>query len=255
MLSNTNARQTHVLELLATEERVSVAELARQFGVSDMTIRRDLEALEQQGALSRVHGGAVRAQSRSYEPPFAARMSRRTDAKQRIGLAAAALLSRGETVILDAGTTTLELARALRGQHELRVLAMSLQVANVLLDQPQITLMLCGGVVRLGELSLTGALAERAFTDFSFDTYFMSAGGIDVDMGVTEYNPEDAAVKRAAFANARRRIAVTDGSKIGARAFARVCDVDMLDMVVTDSSAADGKVSELRSAGVDVLVV
>ncbi|HEY8360990.1 MAG TPA: DeoR/GlpR family DNA-binding transcription regulator [Ramlibacter sp.] len=254
-MTNSNWRQTQVLQYLETEERVSVADLARQFGVSDMTVRRDLEHLEQSGAINRVHGGAVRAQSRSYEPPFAARAARRTDAKRRIAVAAAALLSKGETVILDAGTTTLEIARELRGQQELRVLAMSLHVANLLLDQPQITLMMCGGVVRLGELSLTGALAERTFVDFSFDTYFMSAGGIDLDTGVTEYNPEDAAVKRAAFANARRRIVVADGSKIGATAFARVCSSDSLDMIITDGSAPVSKLSELRDAGIEVVVV
>lgn len=254
-MSSSSWRQTQVLELLETEERVSVADLARQFGVSEMTVRRDLEVLEQNGAINRVHGGAVRAQSRSYEPPFMARATHRTDAKRKIGEAAASLLSKGETVILDAGTTTLEIARALRGGHDLRILAMSLHVANVLLDQPQITLMMCGGVVRLGELSLTGALAERAFLDFSFDTYFVSAGGIDLDMGITEYNPEDAAVKRAAFANARRRIAVVDGSKIGATAFARVSPVDSLDMIITDSSAPEGKLQEFRVSGIEVLVV
>ena len=253
-MSKHNLRQTQVLELLETEERVVVADLARRFGVSDMTVRRDLEALEQNGAINRVHGGAVRAQSRSFEPLFSARVARRTDAKQRIAQAAVAMLSKGETVILDGGTTTLEIARELRGHHELRVLAMSMHVANVLVDQPQITLMVCGGVVRQGEQSLIGALAERAFADFSFDTYFLSAGGIDFDMGVTEYNPEDAAVKRAAFANARRRIAVADGSKIGTTAFARVCAIDDLDMIITDSSAAESRLEEFRSAGIEVLV-
>ncbi|WDR02398.1 hypothetical protein PSQ19_17575 [Devosia algicola] len=141
-----------------------------------------------------------------------------------------------------------------RAIMSLRVLAMSLHIANLLIDQPQITLMMCGGVARPGELSMTGALAERAFLDFSFDTYFLSAGGIDFDMGVTEYNPEDAAVKRAAFANARRRIAVADGSKIGTTAFARVCAVDSLDMIITDNSAAEGKVQEFREAGIEVVV-
>jgi DeoR/GlpR family transcriptional regulator of sugar metabolism len=253
-MSGITKRQLQVVELLETQERVSVADLARGFGVSEMTVRRDLEALEHSGAVNRVHGGAVRAQSRSYEPPFSARATRRTDAKRRIAVAAASLLSKGETVILDAGTTTLELARELRGKQELRVLAMSLHIANLLLDQPQITLMMCGGVVRFGELSLTGALAERAFVDFSFDTYFISAGGIELNMGVTEYNPEDAAVKRAAFANARRRIAVVDGSKIGATAFARVCPVESLDMIITDSSAPEDKVQEFRDAGIEVVV-
>jgi len=253
-MSNNSRRQTQVLQLLETEERVFVADLARQFGVSDMTVRRDLEALEKSGAINRVHGGAVRAQSRSYEPPFSARIAHRQDAKRRIAAAAVSLLSKGETVVLDGGTTTLEIARALRGHHEVRVLAMSLQVANLLVDQPQITLMMCGGVVRLGELSLAGALAERAFLDFSFDTFFLSAGGIDFDMGVTEYNPEDAAVKRAAFASARRRIAVADGTKIGTTAFARVCAIESLDMIITDDSASEGKLQEFRQAGIEVVV-
>src|SRR5690606_33615930 len=149
----------------------------------------------------------LRAQSRSFEPPFLGRTASRADAKRKIASAAVPLLTKGETVILDGGTTTLEIARALTGAPDLRVLAMSLHIANALLDMPHITLMLCGGVVRPQELSFTGSLAERAFLDFSFDTYFVSAGGIDFEMGVTEYNPEDAAVKRAAFANARRRVA------------------------------------------------
>lgn len=253
-MSSITKRQLEVVELLDTQERVSVSDLARRFAVSEMTIRRDLEALEHSGAVDRVHGGAVRAQSRSYEPPFLARATRRIEAKRRIAAAAASLLSKGETVILDGGTTTLEIARAIRGQQELRVLAMSLHVANLLLDQPQITLMTCGGVVRFGELSLTGTLAERAFVDFSFDTYFVSAGGIELNMGVTEYNPEDAAVKRAAFANARRRIAVVDGSKIGATAFARVCPVEGLDMIITDASAPDDKLREIAEVGIEVVI-
>ncbi len=254
-MSSISKRQLKIIELLEEQERVSVTELARQFGVSEMTVRRDLESLELSGAVNRVHGGAVRAQSRSYEPPFSLRATRRTEAKQRIAAAAVSLLRKGETIILDAGTTTLEVARALRDKHELRVLAMSVHVANVLVDQPQITLMLCGGVVRLGELSLTGALAERAFADFSFDTYFISAGGIEMNLGVTEYNLEDAAVKRAAFANARRRIAVVDGSKIGATAFARVCPANGLDMIVTDMSAREDQLELFRQSGIDVITV
>jgi len=254
-MSNSNSRQSQVLQFLETEERVSVTDLARQFGVSDMTIRRDLEALEQTGAINRVHGGAVRAQSRSYEPPFLGRTVSRIEAKRRIAAAAVSLLSKGETVILDGGTTTLEIAKLLRGFQELRVLAMSLHIASVLHDQPNITLVLCGGVVRPGELSLTGSLAEGAFLDFSFDTYFLSAGGIDFDVGVTEYNPEDAAVKRAAFTSARRRIAVADGSKVGATAFARVCAIDKLDMLITDTSAPESKLQQFRDASVEVVVV
>lgn len=247
-------RKSRMIEILESQERVLVADLARMFDVSDMTIRRDLESLERSGAVSRVHGGAVRAQSRSYEPPFETRLLRKVEAKQRIAAAAVTLIGESEAIILDAGTTTLELARILGDRRDLRVLAMSLHIANVLSQHPGITLMICGGTVRFGEQSLTGALASQTFADFSFDTLFLTAGGVDAEGGVTEYNPEDAAVKRSAFASARRRIVLADGSKIGNTAFARVCTSDELDAVVTDPSANAVDVEALRSAGVNVIV-
>jgi DeoR/GlpR family transcriptional regulator of sugar metabolism len=246
-------RQQLILDALERDGRVLVSELSADAGVSEMTIRRDLEALEHAGALSRVHGGAVPAQSRSYEPPFAARAQRNVDAKRRIALAAAQLLHDGETAILDAGTTTLELARALRGRRNLRLLALSLHIAEVLVDEPGLTVMLGGGVARPGERSLIGPLAERSFTDLSFDTLFLTVGGVDLDGGLTEYNLDDAAVKRAAFASARRRVAVADASKLGKHAFARICTIDELDVLVTDDSAPRALLDEIRAAGVEVI--
>ena len=252
----TQASQRHnwILEQIESEGRVAISDVAKRLSVSEMTIRRDLEMLEQNGTLNRVHGGAVLARSRSYEPPFATRAVRNVEAKQRIGQAAAAVINDGETVILDAGTTTLEIARRLHGRKNLRVLTLSLHVAAVLVDDPAITLMLPGGIVRAGERSLTGSIAQQAFADLSFDTLFLTVGGVDLKAGVTEYNLEDAAVKRAAFASARRRVAVADGSKLGKTAFARVCTIDELDILVTDSSAPSDLLKALQQAGVEIIV-
>jgi DeoR/GlpR family transcriptional regulator of sugar metabolism len=247
-------RHQLILNQLELDGRVSVSELSTTAGVSEMTIRRDLEALEQSGALSRVHGGAVPAQSQSYEPPFAARATRNIDAKQRIGKAAAALLHDGETAILDAGTTTLEIARALRGRRNLRLLALSLHIADMLVDEPGLTVMVAGGIARAGERSLIGSLAERAFEDLSFDTLFLTVGGVDLHHGLSEYNLDDAAVKRAAFASSRRRVAVADASKLGKAAFARIAAIEELDVLVTDSSASPAFLDEIRAVGVEVVV-
>ena len=216
-------RQQLILDSLERDGRVLVSELSALAGVSEMTIRRDLEALEHAGGLSRVHGGAVPAQSRSYEPPFAARAQRNLDAKRRIGRAAAALLHEGETAILDAGT-------------------------------PALTVMVAGGIARRGERSLIGSLAERTFADLSFDTFFLTVGGIDVAGGLTEYNLDDAAIKRAAFAGARRRVAVADASKLAKVAFARICSIDELDVLVTDADAPAALLDDIRRAGVEVVV-
>jgi DeoR/GlpR family transcriptional regulator of sugar metabolism len=247
-------RHQLILKRLETDGRVSVSELSGRAGVSEMTIRRDLEALEQSGVLSRVHGGAVSAQSQSYEPPFALRATRSVEAKQRIGKAAAALLHDGETAILDAGTTTLEVARALRGRRNLRLMALSLHIADLLVDEPGLTVMVAGGIARAGERSLIGTLAQQAFADLSFDTLFLTVGGIDLHHGVSEYNLDDAAVKRAAFAGARRRIAVADATKLGKAGFARVAPIEQLDVLVTDSDASPGFLDEMRSAGVEVVI-
>jgi DeoR/GlpR family transcriptional regulator of sugar metabolism len=247
-------RHQLILKQLELDGRVSVSELSGATGVSEMTIRRDLESLEQAGALSRVHGGAVSSQSQSYEPPFAARATRAVEAKQRIGRAAAALLHDGETAILDAGTTTLEIARALRGRRNLRLLALSLHIADVLVDEPGLTVMIAGGIARPGERSLIGSLAERAFDDLSFDTLFLTVGGVDLQHGLSEYNLDDATVKRAAFASSRRRIAVADATKLGKAAFARIAAIEELDVLVTDSDASPSFLDAIRNAGVEVVV-
>jgi DeoR/GlpR family transcriptional regulator of sugar metabolism len=247
-------RHQLILKQLELDGRVSVSGLSGMTGVSEMTIRRDLESLEQSGALSRVHGGAVPSQSQSYEPPFAARATRNVDAKQRIGRAAAALLHEGETAILDAGTTTLEIARALRGRRNLRLLALSLHIADMLVDEPGLTVMVAGGIARSGERSLIGSLAERAFEDLSFDTLFLTVGGVDLQHGLSEYNLDDAVVKRAAFAGSRRRIAVADASKLGKAAFARIAAIEELDVLVTDSDASPAILDAIRDAGVEVVV-
>ncbi len=218
-----------------------------------MTVRRDLEALERDGVLKRVHGGAISAVSTSYEPPFVSRASRNAEAKERIGRAAAGLLSEGETVILDVGTTTLEVARALRGRRNITVLTPSFRAAQLLADEPGIRLMVTGGVVRPGELSLVGDLAEQAFRDLRFDTFLMGVGGIDADAGLTEFNLDDARVKRTALASVRRCVVVADASKLGKVAFARVCPLEGIDVLVTDDQSGPDDLAPVRAADVEVV--
>src|SRR5262245_37856838 len=185
-----NAHTRHDMILRENEKhaKVSVVELARALAVSEMTVRRDLEHLEQAGLVTRVHGGAVSAKSRSYEPPFNSRVVRQVEAKNRIGQAAAKLIREGETVILAAGTTTLEVARALLGRRNLRILTLSLRIAVLLVDEPGIELLLPGGTCRPDEHSLIGPIAERTLQGFSFDTLVLTVGGLSLESGATEYN-------------------------------------------------------------------
>ena len=219
-----------------------------------MTIRRDLEALEHEGALRRVHGGAIRLSSRGYAPPYSVRAQHNPEAKRAIGRAAADMIVEQETVILDVGTTTLEVARALHRRRNLTVLTPSLPIANVLSGERWIRLMVTGGTVTTGELSLVGDLAEEAFSRLRFDTLVMGIGGIDIEAGCTEYSLEDARVKRAALASVRRCIVVADSSKLNVVTFAQVCCIDRVDILVTDTGAAPEDLAALDSANVEVVV-
>ncbi|GLP80004.1 DeoR/GlpR family DNA-binding transcription regulator [Mycobacterium antarcticum] len=251
---NKTERQTHILGSVQAAGRVKVTELAEALAVSEMTVRRDLEEMEGGGLLVRVHGGAASTTSRSFEPGFAVRSSLQVEAKQRIGRAAADLVRDGETLIVDAGTTTLHVAEALRPELRLRVMALSLRIADVLADQPNVTLMIPGGRVRPHERSFVGAVTLSTFENLVFDTAILTTGGIDVEHGITEYEYDDAETKRAALRSARRSIIVADATKLGAVAFARLCPVDDIDVVVTDASAPAAQVAALRDAGVDVVL-
>jgi DeoR/GlpR family transcriptional regulator of sugar metabolism len=251
---NARSRQTQVVELLRRSERLQIAELSLELGVSAMTVRRDLEALEREGLLRRVRGGAVSAISASYEPPFAARAHDHAEAKEAIGSAAAALLCDGETCIVDGGSTGVAIARGLRGHQNVTVCTPSLRVAEVLVDDPGIRLILTGGIVRPGERSLIGQLAEHAFGELRFDIMFLTGSGISVRDGITEWNIDDARVKRAGVEAARRCIVAADSSKVGRAAFARVCPLSAVDSLVTDAGVARRALAELRDEGVETII-
>ncbi|MCC6832153.1 MAG: DeoR/GlpR transcriptional regulator [Thermoleophilia bacterium] len=247
-------RRQSILELLADRGEVLIAEVCKRTGVSQMTIRRDLAALEREGALQRVHGGAVARQSRSYEPPFALRALRHQDAKARIAAAAAALVAEGETVAVDVGTTAIELARALRDRSNITVVTPNLRAALEVATNPDIRVIVTGGTVRPGELSMVGQMSERVFAELRCDIVFLGVGAIDAEAGVTEFNLDDALVKRAACRHARRRVALADTSKLGRVAFAQVCAASDVDVLITDSEADEHLLAPLRDLGMEVLV-
>src|ERR1700735_2917736 len=242
-------RHQMILETLRQRSPVLVGELATALDCSDMTVRRDLESLERIGALRRVHGGATSVILSAEETPYGIRALEFTDAKAALGTAAANLLADGETVILDGGTTAMEVARALRSR-QLTVMPLALRPVFELHECPGIKLLLPGGEVRPGELSLTGSLTDPSFSQLRFDTCVMGPCGIDATAGVTTHLLAETAVKRAAAQASRRVVAVADSSKLGRVAFGHVCDVNDIDIVVTDAEADQQLVDQLRAAGV-----
>lgn len=228
---------------------MSVAALADLTGASEMTIRRDLEVLAAQGVLERYRGGARNLLLRGEEPPFALRATEGVEAKRRIAHAVADLLADGESVVLDSGTTCVEIATVLRDRR-LTVMPLSLHAANALVGAPSLTLLFPGGAPRQGELALTGPLTEASLAALRFDTAIIGCCGLTAANGVTGYDLADASAKRAATRSANRVIAVADASKFTRTALAVVTPVSALDMVVTDTEAPETEVAALRAAGV-----
>jgi DeoR/GlpR family transcriptional regulator of sugar metabolism len=242
-------RRQALIDVMQRDGEIQVRQLAENLGCSEMTIRRDLDALERDGAVRRVHGGAVRVNLRSNEPPYALRALEAVDAKRRIGKEMAGLIADGESVILDSGTTAIEVARALRGRP-VTVLSLGLRAQMELAEDSAVRLIATGGDVRPGELSLSGELAELAFERLRFDTFILGCCGIDAREGVTTHLPADARVQRAAIRSARRTVVISDQSKLGLVTFSQVCDLTSVDLLVTDAEAS--QVSPFEALGLAV---
>src|SRR5919199_1566768 len=207
------------LRLVRNAGTAALADLAARLGVSEMTVRRDLDELQRRGLVRRIRGGATAVDA--PENGFAARADWQAGLKARIGRVAADLVEPGSTVLLDAGTTTPHVARALLDRAPLTVAALSLPVAEVLADQPGIRLLVVGGEVRPGERSLAGPVTGAVLATLGFDVFVMSIGGITPG-GWSEFTLDDAAVKQAALRQSARTVVVADASKLGVRAFVPV---------------------------------
>ena len=225
------------LRLVRNAGTAALADLAARLGVSEMTVRRDLDELQRRGLVRRVRGGAVAVDA--PENGFAARAGWQAGLKERIGRATAELVAPGSTVLLDAGTTTVHVAAHLLERAPLTVAVLSLPVAARLADQPGIRLLVVGGESRPGEQSLAGPLAHGALRRLEFDLFVMSIGAVSARAGWSEFTLEDAAVKQVGLEQSARTVVAADSGKLGVRAFARVADLGAAERLVTDAGAHD----------------
>jgi DeoR/GlpR family transcriptional regulator of sugar metabolism len=242
-------RRQHILRAVRAGT-AQVSELAERFAVSEMTVRRDLAELERHGKLERVHGGAVSVGS---EPPFAQIAVERLDVKDRIGRAAAALVQDGQTVMIDIGTTTLQVAHHLRGRR-LTIITSNLAVLDELASDPEIELILPGGIVRRNYRSLVGVLAEDTLRQLRADIAFLGASAVAGDLAVMDSTMVEVPIKRAMLAAADRTVLCVDGAKFAMGGVVRICAGAAVDTIVTDTSAPADSRAALEESGVEVLV-
>jgi DeoR family fructose operon transcriptional repressor len=251
-------RQEQIAQMVLDDGRVRVADLAVQFGVSPVTIRKDLLVLEGEARLIRTHGGAIAPRGTSRpEPAFEVRERLQQDEKSRIGAAAAALVRDGDSIAFDASTTALYVARHLkqRSWHQLTVITNSIRIALELAGHPGVTVLMLGGRVRSEALSVVGPLGDGFFRRVNIQKAFVGAVGVTIDAGLSDAMEEEAQIKRSMVAAAREVYALVDHTKFGRAASATFCRTDRLTGILTDEAARAEVVEELRALGVAVTLV
>jgi DeoR family transcriptional regulator, fructose operon transcriptional repressor len=243
-------RRARILRALDTAGTLTTEELANELHVSGETIRRDLIRLDRQRQLRRVHGGAMAASTiRGEEAPYPQRAEADTDAKRRIGEFAASLVSPGQTLILDVGTTALAVARALPPTYHGTVLTCSLLAAAELAGREGVEVLVAPGRVRGGDLAVSNSLTVQFFSDVRADIAFIGTGGVSADHGLTDFYIDEIATRRVIIANTNAAYALADATKLGSVAPHHVCQLNQITAIITDRTPTPTIQAAIQQAG------
>jgi len=248
-------RRRRIRDLLRAEGRVTVEALAARFGTSQVTIRTDLSTLESAGALTRTHGGALRVPE--LDQSLDVKQLQHRAEKLRIAEAATALIRDGETIVLDSGTTTAQIARRIRalGLKSINVITNALNIAALLIDVPAVRLIVPGGILRRESNSLSGPMAEAALATLQADRLYLGADGIDPQLGVMTPHVAEAQLNATMIGICRQVVVVADSSKFTRRNISLIARIEQLHMLITDRAAPIEAVEQLRQRGVEVQLV
>ena len=247
-------RQAKIIEIIEDHGKVEVGDLSRRLRASAVTIRKDLKELHARGLLRRAHGGAVRAATVSADPSLRVKAALHAEEKRRIGAAAAALVADGDSIILDSGTTTQQVARHIKGRRSLKVITNALNVAAELTGSGEVEVLLLGGLLRQNSASLVGQFAEEMLKQLSVDKLFLAVDAVDLEFGLSTPNLDESHVNRAMVRAAREIILVADSSKFGRRSLSRIVPLSEVDRVVTDHGLPEVARAGLRELGVELIL-
>ena len=246
-------RRNLILEKLQDEKRVVVSELSQRFAVSEETIRRDLEKLEKEGLATKSYGGAVLNENIGIDMPFNVRKKANVGGKQKIAELAASLINDGDHIILDASSTAVFIARALKEKANLTVITNSIEIIIELSDVSDWNIICSGGSLREGYLALVGPKTVEGFSRFNADKAFISCKGIDISKGITDGNELFSQAKQVMMQSARESILAVDSSKFDKVAFSRLCDVTAVKTIITDRRPDDRWMEYFKTYGIDCI--
>lgn len=247
-------RHSIILELLREFGKVDVADLSSKLKVSAVTIRKDLDLLEEKKLLYRTHGGAILADPYIATKKVSEKEKLRPEVKRRIGLKAVELLSPQDALIIASGTTVQAFARCIENM-KLTVITSAMNVAMELLDKPDIEIIQLGGIIRHSSASAVSEYAIRMLDNFSCSKLFLGVDGIDPEYGLSTTHIQEACLNQAMIAAATKTIVLADSSKFGRRGFSKICNMSDIDWVITDSGISPKMLEAIEEQGVKVTIV
>jgi DeoR family transcriptional regulator of aga operon len=254
-MSSLPERHQYILSRLKKEGKVNVLDLCKDLNVSSVTIRKDLKLLEDKSLLYRTHGGATAGNPYTVDKPVNEKEKIRSEEKMDIGAVAASLIEPNDCIIIASGTTVLSLARNIKPKGQLTVITAALNVATELNQYPEIEVLVLGGILRKSSSSATGMYAEKILDDFSCSKLFLGVDGIDIDFGLTTTHVQEAQLNRKMIAASQKTIVLADSSKFGKRGFGKICGMEDIEQIITDSGISDHMLKTLQGMGIEVTIV
>lgn len=247
-------RRVKILDVLNSQGQVAVSELSNFFNVSEVTIRNDLSHLEKKGLLIKTRGGALKIQSVGIDQHLNEKAKINSKDKQAIGKKAAEIINDNDTIIIDSGTTTVEIAKHLARKKNLTVVTNALNIASQLIND-EIRVVVLGGMLRSNSLSLVGPIAESSIKNFYCDKCFIGVDGIDSTSGIYTPIPEEANLNKLMIEISKEVIIVTDSSKFKRKSFGFIAPISKVSMIITDSKIPGDEFKNLQDMGIKVLLV
>jgi len=255
LIDVTSDRRAKIIDEIEQKGVVKVKDLSNLFGVSEVTIRNDLVQLEKKNILVRAHGGAMKFQRVGVDFELDVKSKKHLIEKQKIGKKAADLIKDGDTIILDSGTTTLQIAKYVSHINDLTVITNSLNIAGQLVDNRNVKVIVPGGNLRRKSLSLIGSIAENSIKNYYCDKVFLGVDGIDTNYGISTPNSEEAHLNNIMINISREVIVVTDSSKFLRKSFAFIAPLSKINTIITDSKIPNDEKLFLEKSKINLFIV
>lgn len=246
-------RRNAIIARLNMDGKVIVTDLAQEFDVTEETIRRDLEKLDNEGIAKKTYGGAVANKSLNVDLPSSVRKRTNVELKQRIAEKISAMINDGDYIMADASSTAMYVVKCIKQKKNITLITNSVEILLELADKDDWNVLSTGGTLKTGALALVGSTAEKMIRGFHVDLAICSCKGVDMNMGITDSNEKDSLMKQAIFASANRRVLAVDSTKFDRIAFTKVCDINEVDMIVTDKQPEERWLGYIEEKGVELV--